>query len=214
MSHPFQKSKQDIRSEVERHRDGVSVEERAVKSAAICESLIERFLAPQTNDSSRIVFTYVPFRSEVDIYGLLEWCWSHKRPVAVPRVNRVTREMSIHVVTGPDQLVTGAYGIREPDACVPELTDWQRLGWIIMPGVAFDRRGGRLGYGGGYYDRFVAKLEAEAARTPAAAAPLRIAPAYELQLLAEVPMEEHDFRVDYLVTELATYSLCCTTNHD
>ncbi len=100
-------------------------------------------------------------------------------------------------MTEPEtELVAGVWGIREPDParCAPMATDEPDL--VLVPGVAFDIRGGRIGYGAAYYDRLLGRCPPG---TPLVAA------AFEVQIVDAVPMEPHDRRVDRIVTEQHVY---------
>ncbi|MNJ62482.1 5-formyltetrahydrofolate cyclo-ligase family protein [compost metagenome] len=147
--------------------------------------------------------TYVPFRSELDLSGLMEWGWRTGRAIIVPRCKADDFSMSLYYLRSWDELAPGAYGIREPDpeaavpverGLVPEV--------VFVPGLAFDRRGGRLGYGGGYYDRFAASLRMQDGTAPQM---LWIGAAFEKQLIADVPLELHDLKMNGIVTEVAVY---------
>jgi 5-formyltetrahydrofolate cyclo-ligase len=185
-----------------------------------------------------LLCAYMPFRSEVDITPIIEWCWAQGIGVVLPRVEPDPVEptpvdpavpldaagpsdgadrdagqpeqagttndhaaqrqphFSLRYIEGYHQLIPGKWGIREPAPSTPQLTDLSRIGLILTPGLAFDRKGGRLGYGGGYYDAFISRFDKQGIPRP----PL-IAPAFHLQLVPEVPMEPHDFRVDRIITE-------------
>jgi 5-formyltetrahydrofolate cyclo-ligase len=95
-----------------------------------------------------------------------------------------------------NQLEAGVWGIRQPraDLC-PEIAS-SHIEFVLVPGVAFTRRCERLGYGGGFYDRFIRAL---------APRPALVAAAFALQVLAELPMSETDQRVDLVTTENADY---------
>ncbi|MCK9906995.1 5-formyltetrahydrofolate cyclo-ligase, partial [Frankia sp. Cpl3] len=93
------------------------------------------------------------------------------------------------VYTGEENLRQGVWGIFEPDPDVSQRAEREKLEAIVVPGVAFARDGGRLGYGGGYYDRFLATLERK---------PLLIGFAFSCQVIDQVPLEKHDYPLDYL----------------
>lgn len=174
-------------------RNGLAKELRAEWSALACRHLAQ-WLEEQ---ACRSVMAYVSFRSELNIDGIIEWCWENGVELLLPRCVKADRSMQLYSVTEWSQLAAGAYGIREPD---PDLSAVKPAGTvpdvIIVPGLAFDRHGGRLGYGGGYYDRF-----AEAVSS-AGGNPLWIGAGYESQVLIEsVPSDPHDLRLDGLVTE-------------
>jgi 5,10-methenyltetrahydrofolate synthetase len=115
----------------------------------------------------------------------------------LPRVDRVRRALALYRVRDLDRdLVPGVFGIREP---VPSACEPAALGtvdFVLVPGVAFDARGGRIGHGAGYYDRLLAGA-GPGARLVAAA--------FEVQIVDAVPMEPHDRRLDLVVTERHAY---------
>ena len=103
------------------------------------------------------------------------------------------KRLDPYLITDPEQqLVSGYCNIPEPDPKKADLFDAARIDVVILPGSVFDAKGGRLGYGGGYYDRFLTDQAPQA---------LKIGIAYEMQLVDEVPLLPHDQRLDYLVTE-------------
>ena len=115
------------------------------------------------------------------------------RNVSVPLTRVQEKRLDIVSLTNPEsQLVPGYCGIPEPKEPKPsELVDPRVLDAIILPGSVFDLRGGRFGYGGGYYDRLLSMI-------PGAA---RIALAFELQVVNMLPLQDHDEIMDCIVTE-------------
>jgi 5-formyltetrahydrofolate cyclo-ligase len=112
-------------------------------------------------------------------------------------VDRAARALALHRVDDPaGQLRPGMWGIPEPDPARAPTVAPAEVEFVLVPGVAFDPRGGRLGYGGGYYDRL---LTAVATDTP------RVAAAFEVQMVDEVPMAPGDQRVDRVITEVRAY---------
>ena len=138
---------------------------------------------------------YVDFRSEVETMALIHQCLAAGKTVAVPRVAENHRLIA-YQITAPDlELIPGAYGIMEPDpARCPPLSP-SAIELVVLPGSVFDEQGGRLGYGGGYYDRFLAN-EAQQA--------IRLGIAFELQVVPVLPLLAHDQRLHGLVTESRT----------
>ena len=134
----------------------------------------------------------LPFGSEWDTRPLLAAAVAQGKSVAVPRVNNASRMLELYAITDPDRDVApGFSGIPEPRAhCFPIVV--AAVDWILVPGVAFDISGGRIGYGGGYYDRLLPLLRTEARR---------VAGAFELQIVDNVPAASHDLVVDAIVTE-------------
>jgi 5-formyltetrahydrofolate cyclo-ligase len=183
-----------LRARVLGDRDRKPFEDRASASASIARALSLRddFLA------SRTVLLTLPFGSEWDTRSLLAAALARAKTVALPRVNRATRMLDICAVVRPDDDVAPGYrGIPEPCAHCAAL-DVASIDWVLVPGVAFDRDGRRIGYGGGYYDRLLPLLRGDARR---------VAGAFELQWVEHVPAAAHDVRMDAIVTEAQTISI-------
>ena len=138
------------------------------------------------------VLYYVSFRSEVDTHGLMQAAWERGKRVAVPRVIREGNRLDLHLIRSMDDLAPGAMGILEPDPNRAETCPGDEVNVIVIPGAVFDRKGHRIGYGGGYYDRLLAGMPPEL---------FRVGLGYELQLVDNIPAEEHDQKLDVLVTE-------------
>jgi 5-formyltetrahydrofolate cyclo-ligase len=144
------------------------------------------------------MLAYVPFRSELDTRALIAEAWAGGSSVLLPRVIRASGTMSLHQVRSWEELAPGSYGIPEPAAGDAALTEQIIMPDVVfVPGLAFDRTGGRLGYGAGYYDRLRAAWEKQLPANP----PLWVGLAYGVQLLPEVPMDDHDAYMDMLITE-------------
>jgi len=142
--------------------------------------------------ASRVVLGYASFRQEVDTFPLLKEVLARGKELVLPRVDRARRSLDLLTVKDLEaDLRPGYQGILEPDPsrCAP--ADPHLIDLVLVPGVVFDRRGFRLGYGGGYYDRLLASL-------PRA---VRVGLAFSLQVVEELPVLPHDLPVDILVTE-------------
>ncbi|WP_336745329.1 5-formyltetrahydrofolate cyclo-ligase [Paenibacillus sp. y28] len=194
--------KKNLRTELQSRRDSLAEAERQNSSLLICNRL-QRLIGEQFPVDERLtIFAYWPFRSEADVRPFLHWCWTWGHRVLAPRTEKETRRMHLHRITGEHELVPGPWGLMEPGTDSPQLERDNDISLILIPGLAFTPQGARLGYGGGFYDTFFARLAAQNIPRP-----LTIAPAYELQLVSEVPVEPHDARVDYIVTERMTYTI-------
>ena len=136
------------------------------------------------------IYCYIDFGGEVGTRPLIQEAWKLGKSVWVPRVHAET--MDFYEITSFDQLKPGSYGILEPEEGIPAIAE---DGLMIMPGVAFDAKRNRVGYGGGYYDRY---LEAHPHLHT-------IALAFDMQVLYEVPSEELDIKPQILVTETKIY---------
>jgi 5-formyltetrahydrofolate cyclo-ligase len=184
-------AKRALRLQVLARRDGMPPAARSDASRAIVAAIAGR---ADFQAASRLLLT-LPFGSEWDTRELVAAALARRKTVALPRVNSATRELEFGIVADLDRDVASGYqGIPEPRAhCAPIAIG--TVDWVLVPGVAFDEGGWRIGYGGGYYDRLLPSL--------AAVVP-RIAGAFNLQLVARVPSAEHDIAVDAIVTETRT----------
>lgn len=115
--------------------------------------------------------------------------------VLAPRIERRTRLMRLLEMRRAEDEEPGSWGIPEPKASLPEWPEkrFAEIDVAFVPGLAFDRKGGRIGYGGGFYDRLLERFEAFRAK------PMLWALAYDEQIVEEVPMEPHDFRAELLI---------------
>lgn len=138
------------------------------------------------------VMVYADYNHEVMTRYIIEEAWKQKKEVAVPKVSG--KDMIFYRLTDFAQLKEGYYGIPEPTE--GEVVDWQDA-LMIMPGVAFDKANHRVGYGGGFYDRFLEKHPAL----------IRVAVAFEFQILKQVPVEPTDILPQIIVTEEKLYKL-------
>jgi 5-formyltetrahydrofolate cyclo-ligase len=162
-------------------RECLAFEEVAAASAALCQRLANWAAVQQ----AQAVMAYLAFRSEpnlellFDLLPRIRW--------VIPRIQEGDRSMVIHPYDR-GRLVRHRFGMLEPAPDLPAV-DPAALDMVLVPGVAFDRRGGRLGFGGGYYDRFLPT-------TPA----LRVGVTYDECLSDALPCGEHDQRMDWVVT--------------
>ncbi|WP_068777532.1 5-formyltetrahydrofolate cyclo-ligase [Paenibacillus sp. FJAT-26967] len=152
-----------------------------------------------------VLLAYVPFRSECDIKPVIEACWETGIRVYVPRSLYSTRELKFYEIHSWSDLGEGMHGILEPNEANEVLTDLLAVTAVLVPGLAFDRSFGRLGYGGGYYDRFLEKLLIACGKAEKKVPPL-LAAAFEIQLADDLPTEAHDIRLDVIITESGIYT--------
>ena len=164
-----------------------------VARAARAEAIVERVAALEAFGAAEVVAVFVAVRGEVDLAGLVARARSAQKRIALPRVDPDRGEVTLCEVHGEDPLVTGAFGIPEPSPEAHPLPG-EAIDLILVPALAVDPRGHRIGYGGGFYDRLLPTL-------PRA---IRCAVAYDFQLLAEVPDVPGDARVHWVVTDRHT----------
>jgi 5-formyltetrahydrofolate cyclo-ligase len=151
---------------------------------------------PVSAGSVPTLLSYMPFRSEPDVTPLMEWCWQEGVRVLLPRVIKETRSFVLHAVNSYEDMESSTWGIMEPKADLPVEADITSIWMILVPGLAFDKELGRLGYGGGFYDRFMQMYSSRGLEKPYLAAA-----AFDVQVVPEVPVSWHDFRLDELITE-------------
>ena len=183
--HPdsIQARKPELRKILLARRHGLGEAGRSVRDPAILARLQELEEVRGANS----VFCYISHGHEPDTRRLLEWLLERGKQVFVPRVIQKGLIDAV-AYTGWDDVAPGPLGIPAPASSAAA-----RVGMdvTITPGIGYTRRGGRLGHGAGYYDRWFAAHEAG----------VKIAPAYECQLHDDIPVQAHDVPVDIIVTE-------------
>lgn len=180
--------KAELRAALLEARGAIPTAERATLSAAICRRAAElpAFRAAGT------VHAYVGIASEVQTLPLLEAAWRAGKRVLCPRIGDGGR-LESRLVRAPGDLVPGPRGLREPNPDTALLVAPDEIDLVVVPGVGFDRHGGRLGFGGGYYDRFLSSTGAS-----------RLGLAFSLQIVAGIPRGPGDEAVHWIVTERET----------
>ncbi len=180
------------RAETLKARDRLTPEEREEKSRAICE----RFFQIIETIPCETIFIYISYRSEVDTHGLIKRLLDAGKTVTVPLVQVSSRKMhAIRLINIENDLVSGYYGIMEPKESIlsERIIDHSMIDIVVLPGSVFDEKGGRLGYGGGFYDTFLAEEILASAK--------RIAFSFDLQVKKRIPQQTHDEPVEYIITE-------------
>jgi 5-formyltetrahydrofolate cyclo-ligase len=172
-------------------RDGLTPEMRRIAS----KEITARVIAELRNHfpSPIVVGLYATKGSEVETAELDAFFDDNGFSITYPRVVDDRRELVFYTCTR-DELVPSRYGLREPPARAPEV-ELSRIQAFLVPGLAFDRTGGRVGWGRGHYDATLA----------AAPKALRIGVAFDCQVLDHVPRDPHDALLHAVVTEVATY---------
>jgi len=181
--------KKELRKQIITERDRLTDEEIAAKSATIAEKL---FQLPAFERAEAIMY-FVSFGSEVDTRPMVEETIRRGKIALAPKAVPQSRELiPSRILDWESDLMPGYYNIPEPRAGALRPYDPEQIGLLIVPGVAFDLKGNRLGYGGGYYDRFFSLLKP--------GTPL-VALVFDLQIVPAVPIEEWDRRVDCIITD-------------
>ncbi|WP_270165934.1 5-formyltetrahydrofolate cyclo-ligase [Paenibacillus sp. SYP-B4298] len=199
-NHAVHGRKQELRRQLGGIRDSLAPQQRSRWSEAACAAALTGLERMQAST----VLVYISFRSEVDTMPLIQGAWKRGIEVAAPRCMLPSREMELYRITSLSELRQGAYGIMEPDPKLAWRWPPERIPDVVLvPGLAFSKEGGRLGYGGGYYDRYYSKLLAGGVQP----LPRWLGLSFEAQLIAPamLPLESHDLRLDAVVTECRAY---------
>ena len=181
-------AKRELRKRMLALRDALPADVRAAASRAILERLIEW----EPYRAARRVALFASTRSEVDAGPIVADALAAGKEVCLPLSDVAARVLRFYPIASLAELVPGAYGIREPEPRGREPVDPATFDLVATPGAAFDPAGGRIGYGGGFYDQVLARL---GARDRA------VALAFDAQVIQAVPAEPHDRRVGWIVTE-------------
>lgn len=171
-------------------REQLSCDVRAAYSASITERLLQ---FPQYQQA-RIVLGYMNFGAEFDSSIWVGQALADGKRLLLPKVNRHTNQLDLYRVDDiQGQLAPGLWNIPEPviERC-ERLNSLNGVEFALLPGVAFARNGARLGYGGGFYDKLLARMTHR---------PSLVAAAFSLQVVEDIPQEPTDVRIDWVVTE-------------
>ncbi|MGQ9537243.1 MAG: 5-formyltetrahydrofolate cyclo-ligase [Actinomycetota bacterium] len=183
------KRKKELRRKVQELRDALPPETRRKLSSRVADNL---WSVPEFS-AARTVLFFISFRSEVDTLPMIRRALEEGKRVCVPCTNAEDRSMvASQLLDLENDLCLGNYDILEPRCDCLRPVPPEEIDVVLMPGVAFDLTGGRLGYGGGYYDRFLEKCSPHCRL---------IAIAFELQVVEHVPCADHDRHVHKIVTE-------------
>jgi 5-formyltetrahydrofolate cyclo-ligase len=182
--------KNKIRKDIIEKRDSVDLK----KKRSFDQIIIKKLKETAEYIKSKNIFIYVGFGSEIDTAKYIEEFLKEGKKVFVPRTNIAIKTMEAVEITSLKELERNKFGILEPNKDM-EAIDKKELELIIMPGVAFDIKRGRVGYGGGYYDKYMEDIDVSIPK---------IVLAYELQIIDRVPREEHDILPDSIITEKRT----------
>ena len=164
---------------------------------AVSQRIIDRLMAMSQYDCAVKVMWYVDVRDEVRTRSSLPRVLASEKEIVVPYCQG--DDLRLFRLRRTDELSPGAFGILEPRDDLRgqdgRTADPQELDLVIVPGVAFDERGGRLGYGRGFYDRLLGEVAPRVTL---------VWVAYDCQIFASIPTNDHDIAMDWLVTERRT----------
>lgn len=182
----LRETKAELRRQMRKLRANMGDEARAAASLAI----VQRVLAHESYAQAETVALYADFRQEVQVEALLAGARRDGKRVVLPRVED-GGTLTLRLVLPEAPLVLSPLGIAEPASSSPTVAPRQ-VDLFVVPGLAFDTRGGRLGYGRGHYDRLLLSAQGNATL---------VGLAFECQVVDAVPLEVHDVRLNHVVTE-------------
>jgi 5-formyltetrahydrofolate cyclo-ligase len=185
----IRETKDDIRDNIAKILAALSDSEIEEKTTRIENRLFEfaNFL------EANIVLLFINSTSEVKTQKIIERCFNYNKIVILPAFDTTKYKMKLMKIDNPDtDLTLGPRGILEPDSSRCNVVPIECVDIAIIPGVAFDEKGGRIGSGDGYYDRLIPKLSITTRK---------VALSFENQIIPQVQMESHDRYVDIVITE-------------
>ena len=140
---------------------------------------------------ARCLALYSAIHNEVSTDEIVEHALDSDKSLVFPRVSG--EDLEFVVIESPAELISGAFGVKEPKGC--NLVPIDKIDLVVVPGVVFDQRGHRLGYGRGYYDRALAKCQIRC---------IKVGFAYDFQLVEKLPATDYDETLSVLITESQT----------
>ncbi|TCJ85778.1 UNVERIFIED_ORG: 5-formyltetrahydrofolate cyclo-ligase [Bacillus cereus] len=178
-----------LRKQIIEHMNSLSEERYTTLSEQIAFSL---YAQKEWIEAKTIGIT-LSMENEVNTYPIIEKAWEEGKNVVVPKCNKGTRTMSFRQISNFDQLETVYMNLREPIPALTEEVGADGIDLQIVPGVAYTGRGERIGYGGGYYDRYLVHYKGKT-----------LSLAYSFQMVEHIPVEPFDKNVEKIITEKGT----------
>ncbi len=176
--------KNELRNIYKAKRREMSAEEVNVKSKKACEL----FLESDFYKKAKVLMLYMPLGNETDTTHIIKKAFYDGKRLAFPVTNAVSGEITPCYATEKSEFSKGAFSVNEP--CIKDAARVEDIDVVLVPGIAFDKNGGRIGFGKGCYDRLLVKTNA-----------VKIGFCYDFQLCDEIPAQEHDVKMDCIITE-------------
>jgi len=176
--------KGELRKKMIEIRNNIEINKKKQKD----EKIAMKFLEFLEKNSFKSVLLYASFGSEVDTWRIFERCKKLSIKTAFPKVNEMKKALDLYWVESLKELSKGYKSILEPKT--EKKAYLNDIEVILVPGLAFDKNCFRLGYGGGYYDKLLSEKTG-----------LAVGLAYEEQIISELPIEKHDKKLDFIITD-------------
>lgn len=183
-------SKSKIRKRILNVRNNMSKEDVKKNSNAIMDKITSLDIYKQ----SKVVFIYMDFKNEVMTSNLIKRMLSEKKRVVIPYTDNINTVLIPSEITKESDLKQNSFGYFEPKSILP--VNIEEIDLVIVPGVVFDKNLNRIGFGKGYYDKILNRLKPSAKK---------VALAHDFQVLEDIPAEEHDVKMDMIITEKNIY---------
>lgn len=181
--------KDTLRKNMLNERKNMNIQDVSVFSNKIIDTIIK---LPEFKNCKNVML-YLSFNKEVNTYPLVNFCFENHKTVISPYCIQANREIVPFKITNlTSDLTKSTFGVMEPKHELLEKANIEDIDLIIVPGVVFDNHCNRIGFGAGYYDRFLPK---KSKNTPA------IGIAYDYQVIDSIPTSEYDVPLDFIVTE-------------
>lgn len=184
------KSKHELRKKAKNFRQELTPE----KKRELDKAIVERLLTWLPWKEAKHVLLYYPLEFEIDICPVIAKAFEQKKQVALPRCEKETGQMEFYEIGHLSDLEKGPFDLWEPRK-TKEIQKKQ-YDVCLLPGLAFDKKGVRLGYGKGYYDRFLADYKG-----------IKVGAVYDELLIDSLPANPSDIGVDYVITEKGVYKV-------
>jgi 5-formyltetrahydrofolate cyclo-ligase len=185
----IKEKKQELRKDIEKKLASLSENELLKNNKAIEQRLFEfaNFL------EARIVLFYLNFGCEVDTLNIIKKSYEYNKIIVIPVFNQSNNKFKLMKIDNIESdLLEGPHGNKEPDPKKCKVVPIECIDIAIIPGIAMDEKGGRVGPGNGFYDRLIPELPVTTRK---------VGLAMESQVIPQVPMESHDKYVDIVITE-------------
>lgn len=183
--------KKKLRKEIQEKRDSIPITDRKKRSKIIAEKFHNTNYYADSNN----ILTYYPFGSEIDTAIVISQALKNNKSIILPKV--YGQELKLYYVDKlPEQLERGQYGIMEPIPHFCKPAEIKDIDLVVIPGLGFDKNLNRLGYGKGFFDRLLALIPKEVKK---------IALCFDVQVVENIPISEHDIKIDLLITESKIY---------
>lgn len=174
-------NKEILRKEYKRIRDDIP------NKKELSEKIVHRLIQEEYYKNAKVIALYSSILSEVETEELFDICIKDKKRVVYPKVINDTT-MCFYEVKSLEELNVGKFNIKEP--ITTKKVDKNEINLMIIPGLCFDKKKNRIGYGKGYYDNYLRNATC-----------IKVALAYNIQLREKISISDNDIKMDYIITE-------------